>query len=251
MLDNITIGRYYQTNSKIHQMHPLSKIIITILIIILSFISNTIPMLAFIFTLVLLTIGLSNIPIKIYGKALLGLKWIILFLILMNLICNVPITNTVIICLRFIIIIEMTTVLTLTTLPTEITYGLELLLLPLGKLKIPIHKFALSISLALRFIPTILKQANKILKSQASRGMDYYNSSISEKIKAVLSILMPMFTLTLKKADQLADTMEVRLYNVNKKRTNYHMNQWQFTDTYLVMIHSFIFIFVVVSEVII
>lgn len=251
MLNNITIGRYYNTPSKIHQMHPLSKMIITIVLIMLTFIANDIPLLLLTSALIMLLMGLSNIPIKIYLKNIISLKWILLFLVVINIISKVPLTNTIMIALRLILIIITTNVLTLTTTSTEITRGLEQLLSPLNKIGVPVHRLAFSISLAIRFIPNIIDQGNKILKSQASRGMDYYNANNKQKIQAIKSMIIPMFTLTLKKADIVSDTMEVRLYNINDKRTNYRMNQWHFIDTYLVTIHIFIFIFVVVSEVII
>jgi energy-coupling factor transport system permease protein len=139
--------------------------------------------------------------------------------------------------LRLVSIVLYTSVLTLTTPPTEITYGLEQVLSPFKLIGLPVNKIALSISLALRFIPTIIDQGNKILKSQASRGIDYYNSSLKGKFMAIKSMIIPMFVITLKKADDLADAMTVRLYNVNAKRTNFRINKWFFFDTYKVMIH--------------
>ena len=116
--------------------------------------------------------------------------------------------------------------------------------LPLKLIGIPVNKMALSISLALRFIPTIIDQGNKIIKSQASRGIDYYNSGIKGKLLAIKSLIIPMFVLSIKKADDLADSMEIRLYNVNKKRTNFRQNPWRFYDTFLVLLHLGLFILI-------
>ena len=143
-----------------------------------------------------------------------------------------------------IYILLYTSILTLTTPPTEITYGLEKLFLPLKLIGIPVNKMALSISLALRFIPTIIDQGNKIIKSQASRGIDYYNSNLKGKILAIKSLIIPMFALSIKKADDLADSMEVRLYNVNSKRINFRQNKWHFYDTFLVLMHLSLFILI-------
>ena len=157
------------------------------------------------------------------------------------------IITTTISMLRLISIVLYTSILTLTTSPTEITYGLEKFLSPLKIIKVPVNKIALSISLALRFIPTLIDQGNKILKSQASRGVDYYNSNIKDKFMAIKSMLIPMFVITLKKSDDLADTMAVRLYNVNEKRTNFRVNKWSFFDIYMVIIHVCILILIIIK----
>ena len=109
---------------------------------------------------------------------------------------------------------------------------------------------SLSISLALRFIPTIIDQGNKILKSQASRGIDYYASGIKGKFTAVKSMLLPMFILTIRRADTLSEAMQIRLYNINSKRTNFRINKWGFFDTFLFLIHLGILILIVVRLVI-
>ena len=163
---------------------------------------------------------------------------------IINLIVGSNLSVTIITLLRLIYVLLYTSILTLTTPPTEITYGLEKLFLPLKLIGIPVNKMALSISLALRFIPTIIDQGNKIIKSQASRGIDYYNSNLKGKILAIKSLIIPMFALSIKKADDLADSMEVRLYNVNSKRINFRQNKWHFYDTFLVLMHLGLFILI-------
>ena len=146
-------------------------------------------------------------------------------------------------------IINYSTVLTLTTPPTEITFGLERFLSPLNKLKIPVNKLSLSISLALRFIPTIFDQTTKIMKSQASRGVDYYNSSFKGKVEAVKTMLLPMINLSIKRADMLAEAMEVRLFSFDKERSNYRLNKWRLSDSLVVILHIVFLIIIVVKEV--
>lgn len=237
MLNNLVIGRYYNSNSRIHYMHPLSKIICTILFIIMVFICNDIRLMILLSLLAILFTEMSKVPLSIYLKTVNSLKYILIFILIINLIFKVDIIITIMTMLRLILIVLYTSVLTLTTPPTEITYGLEMFLSPLKIIGIPVNKMALSISLALRFIPTIIDQGNKILKSQASRGIDYYNSNIKGKFMAVKSMLIPMFVITLKRADNLAEAMAVRLYSVNSKRTNFRINRWYFFDTYMVLIH--------------
>lgn len=237
MLNNIVIGKYYPVRSRVHLMNPLSKIICTISFIIMCVFANTIVMNFVLFALVILMILNSNIPFKYFFSTIKSLRFILLFTIILNFIFNIYFETTLVMLCRIILIVLYTSILTLTTPPTEITYGLEKFFSPLKKFKISVNRMALSISIALRFIPTIIDQANKILKSQASRGIDYYNSGFKDKMIAIKSLIIPMFVLTIKKADDLADSMTIRLFSIYKERTNYRINKWQFYDTYLVLIH--------------
>ena len=150
---------------------------------------------------------------------------------------NIYFETTLIIISRLILLVLYTSILTLTTPPTEITYGLEKFLSPLKIFRFPVNKMALTISVALRFIPTIIDEGDKILKSQACRGIDFNTSNIKDKLVAIKSLVIPMFVLTIKKADELAEAMEVRLFSIHNKRTNFRQNHWGFYDTYLVSIH--------------
>ncbi|MBE6144547.1 MAG: energy-coupling factor transporter transmembrane protein EcfT [Firmicutes bacterium] len=245
MLNNFVLGRYYKQKSKIHLMHPLSKIICTLSFIIMIFICNDIKLMILLGLIAILMAEMSKVPRRIYFKSIFSLKYILLFILIINLIFQIDKITTIMTMLRLILIVIYTTLLTLTTPPTEITYGLELLLAPLKIIRIPVNKMALSISLALRFIPTIIDQGNKILKSQASRGIDYYNSNLKGKFIAIKAMIIPMFIITLKKADNLADAMTVRLYSVNAKRTNFRINKWHFFDSYMVLIHLTILVLVI------
>ena len=150
---------------------------------------------------------------------------------------NIYFETTLVMLSRIILLVLYTSILTLTTPPNEITYGLEKFLSPLKIFRFKVSKMALSISIALRFIPTVIDEANKILKSQACRGIDYYHSTLKGKFVAIKALIIPMFVLTVKRADELADAMEVRLFSINKKRTNFRQNKWGLYDTYLVSIH--------------
>ncbi len=237
MLNNVMIGRYYPIKSKVHRMNPLAKLICMLLFIILSFLSTTIIINIIIMGIIILIIGLTNIPFKVYFKAIYGLKFLILFIFLINLLFGTNLVIVVIMLLRLISFILYASILTLTTTPTEISHGLEQLFSPLKIIGLGVSKMALSISLALRFIPTIVDQANMILKAQASRGVDYNNINLRGKLKAIKSMIIPMFILSFKRADALADAMEVRLYNINKKRTNYRITRWRLFDYYIVLMH--------------
>ncbi len=244
MLNKVMIGRYYPINSLVHKMNPLAKIICVLLFIIMTFLTFNIRFNILLFILLILMLFNTKIPLNIYLKTILSIKWLILFILIVNIIFRSELQITIITILRLIYVVLYTSILTLTTPPTEITYGLEKIFLPLRLIGIPVNKMALSISLALRFIPTIIDQGNKIIKSQASRGIDYYNSNFHGKLLAIKSLIIPMFVLSFKKADELADSMEVRLYNINKKRTNFRQNKWQFYDTFIVLMHIGLFILI-------
>ncbi len=245
MLNKIMIGRYYPVNSQVHKMNPLAKIICILLFVVMIFFTYDIKFNIVISILVILMLLNTKVPIKIYFKTILSIKWLLLFIFIINLILGFNLQVTIITVLRLVYIVLYTSILTLTTPPTEITYGLEKFFSPLRLIGIPVNKMALSISLALRFIPTIIDQGNKIIKSQASRGIDYYNSNLQGKILALKSLIIPIFVLSIKRADDLADAMEVRLYNINNKRTNFRQNRWGLYDTFLVIIHLSLFILIV------
>lgn len=251
MLNKVMIGRYYPIRSLVHQMNPLAKIICTLLFVIMSFLTFDIRFNILISFLLILMVLNTKVPLKIYLRTILSIKWLLLFIIIINVIVGSSLQITIITLLRLIYIVIYTSILTLTTPPTEITYGLEKFFLPLKIIGIPVNRMALSISLALRFIPTIIDQGNKILKSQASRGIDYNNSNVQGKILAIRSLIIPMFMLSFKRADDLADAMEVRLYNIDGKRVNFRQNKWGFYDTFLVLIHLAIFILIIVKGVLV
>ncbi len=250
MLNNVMIGRYYPITSKIHCMNPLSKIICTFIFTLLMFLNNSLFFVCLITIFVILITLMTNIPLKIYIKAIKSLKIIIIFIIMINAILKVSVTVSIIMVSRLVLVVIYSSVLTLTTPPTELTYGLEQFFTPLRLIGIPVNKMALTLSLAIRFIPTIIDQANKIIKAQTCRGIDYTNSKVKDKLIGIRSLVLPMLVYSFKRADELAVSMELRLYNINKKRTNFRMNNWRFFDTYMVLIHSIILVLLVVREVI-
>ena len=184
-----------------------------------------------------------------YLKSLSKMKIFLGLLFIVNIILGVKFITNVLIITKLILLINYLNILTLTTPSTEITYGLELFLKPLNKLHIPVNKVSLYISLGLRFIPTIFDEATKILRTQASRGVDYYNSDIKGKIEAIKAMMIPTFVLSLKKMEILSDSMKVRLFSYDNKRTNYRINKWGFFDTVSVAVHGILFILILVSEV--
>ena len=241
MLDNVIFGSYYPINSKVHSMNPISKIICTLLFTLMILLSNDIRIVSLVFILSILLCEIAHIPRRIYSKTIKSLKIIILFVIVIYYFTGLGFENILMMIMRLIGIVLYSTVITLTTPPTEITYGLQNVFSPLNLIGLPVNKISLSISLALRFIPTIIDQGNKILKSQASRGVDYNNSNLIGKFTALKSLLIPMFVLSIRRADTLAESMQIRMYNINAKRTNYRIHKWGGFATFLFMLHFIVF----------
>ena len=140
--------------------------------------------------------------------------------------------------IRLVIIVTLSTILTLTTKPTDLTLGLEQLLKPLNIIKINSEEIALIISIALRYIPTLLDEANKIMLAQASRGVDFQEGKLKDKIMQVISLLVPMFIISFKRSDDLANAMEARNFVPGAKRTRLHVLLWKTIDTIVVIVSS-------------
>ncbi len=240
MLNNINIGRYYNTKSIIHNLHPLVKIIMLILATLLSLIANVYINIVLLMIVIILLI-LSNIKLKHYFKAIYSLKIIILSLLIVNIIFSIDIEKIINAVLRLIIIVNLSSLLTYTTQTSNLTHGLEMFFSPLKLFKVPVNELALSVTLAIRFIPTLIEQSNKILKSQASRGIDYNNAKLKGKLVIINSMIFPLINVSLKKANDLSDVMEVRLYDINAKRT-YNVNKINTIDLLVILITIMIFI---------
>ena len=138
--------------------------------------------------------------------------------------------NTLFIVVRLLLMIMLTTCLTATTKPLDLTLGIEYLLTPLKKIKFPAHEVAMMISIALRFIPTIIEETMRIMNSQKSRGVDFEEGKLSEKIQAILSLVVPLFSVAFERAYELADAMEARGYIPGGTRTRYRKLKYRFVD---------------------
>ena len=150
--------------------------------------------------------------------------------------------------IEIILLINYSSIFTLTTKPTDITYGLEYVLSPLKTLNVPVSRVSYSISFVLRFIPIIYEQTIKIMRSQASRGMDYYNSNIKGKIESLKTMIIPMFILSIKRADVLSDALEVRNFNFNS-RTYYSNNKMKRNDYLVIGGHILLLVIIIGIEV--
>ncbi len=236
MFKDITLGQYYPGNSFVHRLDPRIKILLTLTYIILLFcVKNFSGFLAFaLFTLAVISV--SRLPLGYVLKGLKPILFIIAFTGVINLFMTpgkiwvrIPYTPLVItyegiktalmMIIRLIFLIMGTSVLTLTTSPLSLTDGIEKLLSPLRKIGVPAHELAMMMSIALRFIPTLLEETEKIMKAQTARGADFESGNLLQRAKALIPLLVPLFISAFRRADELAMAMECRCYNGGNHRT--------------------------------
>ncbi|MBQ8807947.1 MAG: energy-coupling factor transporter transmembrane protein EcfT [Clostridia bacterium] len=248
MIRDITLGQYYDCESPIHKMDPRTKILWTLFYMITLFlIDGLLPFVSVIlFTAVIIKV--SNIPIRFMLRGLKPILLLVVFTALLNLfltpgetvvfskgIFTVTLEGiymAVKMAVRISLLIIGSSILTLTTTPTVLTGGLEILLSPLKKIGIPISVFVMMISIALRFIPTLLDETEKIIKAQTSRGADFEHGNPIKRIKAMIPILIPLFVSAFRRADELAVAMECRCYNCDAPRTSYRRFTYKKYDMY-------------------
>lgn len=200
-----------------------------------------------IFALVLLL--LLQVPLSFVIKGLRPILWLVLFTFLLHVfmtkegavlyqmgelaIYEEGVRKGIFISLRFLLFIVMTTWLTISTTPVEVTDAVESLFGPLKRVRVPVHELALMMSISLRFIPTLMEETEKIMKAQAARGVDFYGGSFGERIKAMTALLVPLFIHSFKRAEELAIAMEARGYRGGEGRTKYRLLTWGWADTCL------------------
>lgn len=234
-MKDITIGQYYPVNSKIHSLDPRCKIICSILMIVFVFVEKSFTALGISCLFVFLCAAIAHIPAKKMLAGLKGIYIIIGFTFLLNTFFYnegaillslgfVKVTyggleRAVFMALRLIMLIMSASLLTFTTTPIEITDGLENLMSPLKKIGFPAHEIAMMMSIALRFIPTLTEETDKIMKAQMSRGANFDEGSVFARAKAVVSLLIPLLVSSFRRADELAMAMESRCYTGGEGRT--------------------------------
>lgn len=243
------IGNYFPAKSNIHNMNPISKIICTILFLLMTIFSFNIEVSGILVLLVMILIMNTSIPLTVYYYILKKLRYIIIIFFVLSSLVTFSLVTGLTVGIDVVLIILIVSILTLTTPPTEIVYGLEKVLYPLQKFNIKTNTLALNISMALRFIPILIDESDKILKSEASHGVDYH-LNIKSKIKAIKTMIKPAIKRTLKKQKEISKSMEVRLFSIYKSRTNYRINKWGFFDTYLIIVHIAILIIIIMRGVI-
>ena len=227
MIKDITIGQYFPGDSVIHKLDPRVKIVLVALYIAFLFIIQTVPAYLFALAVTLVLVYLTKIPLKMYLRGLKPLLFILIFTAVLNVFYSTGeplvkfwiftitadgIKNAVFMILRIFMLVIATSMLTYTTSPIVLTSGLERLLSPLAKIKIPVHEFSMMMTIALRFIPTLIEETDKIINAQKARGADFETGGLIKRAKALAPILIPLFISAFRRADDLATAMECRCY---------------------------------------
>lgn len=234
MIRDITIGQYYPADSLLHRLDPRTKIIGTFLFIISLFVSRSWLAYGLAFLFLSLAIMLSRVPLKFMLKGLKAVMMIIFFTVLLNLfltpgealitlwrftITIEGVQTAVQMAIRLVFLIIGSSIMTLTTSPIALTDGIEYLLNPLKRIGVPAHEIAMMMTIALRFIPILLEETDKIMKAQMARGADFESGSIFKRAKSMIPLLVPLFISAFRRADDLALAMEARCYRGGEGRT--------------------------------
>lgn len=236
-MKNITLGRYLPYDTWIHRLDPRFKIIAMIALLVCVF--QPLPWIVngFLALVILVLLLMSRVKISSIFKSLKAMWFMILVILIFNVILirtgevlftifDYPIytkalLQTATIAVRLTLMISITTILTATTRPLDLTYGLEFFMTPLKVIKFPAHEIAMTISIALRFIPTLLEETEKIMKAQASRGVDLKGGTFKQKINGIIALIIPLFVSSFQRSEELANAMEARGYKPSGKRTRY------------------------------
>lgn len=260
MITDITIGQYFPSDSPLHRLDARVKLVITLLYIVSLFLIKSFIGYAFVIIALAIVIKVSNVPFKFMVKGLKSLVFIIIFTALINVFTvkggetlvtfwKLSITTegvffAIKMALRIILLIIGSSLLTLTTTPIKLTDGIEALLKPLSKIGVPAHDIAMMMTIALRFIPTLLDETDKIIKAQQARGADFDTGRLRDKARALVPILVPLFISAFRRADELAMAMESRCYNGGANRTR--MNVMKVTSIDYTAIILFVVYWVVI-----
>lgn len=267
MLKDITIGQYIPGSSPLHKMHAPLKIILTILYItVLFFIDSPVSYAIFtVYTVALVLI--SGVPLKVLLRGVKPMLWIFIFTAILNVfmtpgeiiwsltifrftlkITNEGLAAGVTMAVRLLYLIMGTSLLTLTTSPLQLTDGIEKLLKPLRKIKVPSHEIAMMMTIAIRFIPTLAEETDKIKKAQTARGADFETGNIIKRAKAMIPLLVPLFISAFRRADDLATAMEARCYNGGDNRTRMKESHMTALDVKAIVIFTLAAAVVLLAE---
>lgn len=234
MIRDITLGQYYQADSMIHKLDPRTKLIGIFVYIMSLFIYKNIYVYLLAFAFLSMVIGASKVPLKFMLRGMKPIIMLLLFTAVFNVflvkgeviasfwileITKEGLINAGYMVFRLIMLVLSSSVLTLTTTPNNLTDGLERIMKPLSYIKVPVHEIAMMMSIALRFIPILLEETDKIMKAQLARGADFESGNIIKKTKSLIPILVPLFISSFRRANDLAMAMEARCYRGGDGRT--------------------------------
>ena len=252
MLNDVTFGQYYPTKSFVHNLDPRIKLLFLIAYIVAIFMAKTFYGLALCAVILVVAVALSRVPVKSVLRSVKGIIFLLVFTALLNLFFHggktvyweygiIKITLegiifSVFLMFRLIFVVLGSALLTLTTTPVSLTDGLESMLKPLTYIKFPVHALALIMSIALRFIPTLIDETNRIISAQKARGADFETGNIFKRITAIVPILIPLLISAFRRAEELADAMDARCYSGSTARTKYKKLHFTWRDGIAVLV---------------
>lgn len=246
MLKDITLGQFFPGNSPIHKMDPRTKLVMLVIYIVALFVAVSWISYGVMFLFLAVCIAISRIPLKSIIRGLKPLVMILIFTGVLNIfftdgekvlvqfwiikITQEGILRAFFMMIRILMLISGTFLLTYTTSPISLTDGLESLLGPLKKIRVPVHELSMMMCIALRFIPTLIEETDKIMSAQKARGADFESGKLMEKVRALVPILVPLFISAFRRADELATAMECRCYQGGDGRTKMKLLRYMRRD---------------------
>ncbi len=264
MIKDITLGQFFPGNSVIHKIDPRVKILLIIAYIVFLFVANNFVSLGFMVLVTVAIVLLTKIPVKMYFKGLKAIMFIILFTSVLNMfygsgepiwqwgflkITLNGISNAVFISIRIVALIFISCVLTYTTSPTDLTDALERLMKPLTVFHIKVHEIAMMMTIALRFVPTLLEETDKIMNAQKARGANMDSGGLIKRVKAMMPVLVPLLVSSFNRAYELAVAMECRCYRGGAGRTRMKVLKAETKDVVAVAVSVFVLAGVIVCNV--
>ena len=264
MFKDITLGQYFPGNSVVHRLDPRTKILLMILYIIEIFLIQRLWLFLPAAALVLGITALAQIPLKYLYRSVKQLRFLLIAMFVINLffvqgetvlfsfwilrITKESLSRAIFLLLRLTLLVSGTSLMTLTTSPIALTDGLERLLAPLSKLKFPAHELAMMMTIALRFIPTLLEEADKITKAQLARGADFESGNLIKRAKSMIPVLVPLFVSAFRRADELAMAMESRCYHGGEGRTRMRILRFGRADSMAALVISALLLLIVMVQ---
>lgn len=253
MIRDITIGQYYPAKSVLHRLDPRTKFLGTLGFLISVFLFHTFLGYAVATAFLVAMIAISKVPVKFMFKGLKAIVMILLITVAFNIILTpgevlwrfgiIKVTREGLVlagrmAIRLVYLVIGSSIMTLTTTPNQLTDGLERLLRPLNKIRVPVHEIAMMMSIALRFIPILLEETDKIMKAQMARGADFESGNLVQRAKSMIPILVPLFVSAFRRATDLAMAMEARCYRGGSGRTKMKPLHYEARDrvTYLILL---------------
>jgi len=247
-MKNISLGQYYPSNSLIHKLDGRTKILLATIFIISVFFCKSLLSFAFLLAVTLAIVFISRIPLRIIFRSLRAIVFILIFTFIINIFLTKGdgdplidwwifkiyidgVWNALFIAVRILCLILSSSVfISFTTTPIQLTYSIESLLSPLKRIKVPVHDFAMMMSIVLRFIPALSEETEKIMTAQKSRGADFESGSLISRAKALIPILIPLFVSAFRRSDELATAMECRCYHGGEGRTRMTITRMKARD---------------------